>query len=97
MKRPRDPHLRFPLLESFARGYLHQDMPEEYGSLSAALRMFMSDMSAKERQAFKHELEMVGTESAGLKECNALLATLGSSWQFRTEQEVQAFLSAGQK
>ena len=88
---------RCPLLASFARGYLHQDMPEEHGSLSAALRNFRGEMSAKEHEAFQQELEIVSTESAGLKECNALLTDLGSSWQFLTEQEVQAFLTAARK
>ncbi len=90
-------HLRFPLLASFARGYLHQDMPEEHGSLSAALRSFMGDMSMKEREAFKHELEIVSAEKGNLIECNTLLADLGSSWQFQSEQEVQTFLSSARK
>jgi hypothetical protein len=89
--------LRFPMLASFARGYLHQDMPEEHGSLSAALRTFMADMSIKDRDEFKGELLVLSAENSGLLRLNTLLAELGSSWQFQTEQEVEAFFAAASK
>lgn len=45
----------FPALRSFLRGYLHQDMKDEYGSPEEAAREFCADASGDERAAVAKE------------------------------------------
>jgi hypothetical protein len=49
------PAAEFPALRSFLRGYLHQDMKDEYGSPEEAAREFCADASGDERAAVAEE------------------------------------------
>jgi hypothetical protein len=45
----------FPALRSFLRGYFHEDMADEYGTLDEAVRQFCQDADDKERKAVAGE------------------------------------------
>ena len=48
----------FPALRAFLRGYFHQDMKDEYGSLEEATRQFCEDADSAERKAVEKEIEI---------------------------------------
>jgi hypothetical protein len=54
-KKTPSPAAEFPALRSFLRGYLHQDMKDEYGSPEEAAREFCADASGDERAAVAEE------------------------------------------
>src|SRR5438874_7765185 len=45
----------FPALREFFRGYLHQDMNEEYASVAGAAKHFWNDADAEQREAVRQE------------------------------------------
>jgi hypothetical protein len=45
----------FPVLESFFRGYLHEDFVSEHGTPEGALRAWRMDASAKEKELLDRE------------------------------------------
>ena len=45
----------FPALRSFMRGYFHEDMADEYGSLVEAVRQFCEDADEPERKTVAGE------------------------------------------
>ena len=45
----------FPALRSFLRGYFHQDMADEYGTLDEAVRQFCEDADDQERKTVAGE------------------------------------------
>jgi hypothetical protein len=45
----------FPALRSFFRGYFHEDMADEYGSLEEAVRTFCEDADTNERKTVAGE------------------------------------------
>jgi hypothetical protein len=72
----------FPALRSFLRGYLHQDMADESGSVAKAVRQFCEDADADERRAVADEWTRFVTQTRGwpLQAINKALAEqLGSS------------------
>ena len=82
---------RYPQLEAFFCGYLHQDFPEEHGDLAGAVAAFRRDASQAERRAVKREWTAFRTESAGatLKATAGRLSReLGSGWTPRRRAEL---------
>jgi len=78
----------FPALRSFLRGYLHQDMKDEYGSPEEAAREFCSDASGEERAAVAAEWSrfLARTKDQPLDAINRILTgPLGSSYALTTE------------
>ena len=74
----------FPALREFLRGYLHQDMQEEYGSVEEAAKQFSRDADAEQRRAAAEEWKRLLAHLKGrpLAEFNrALTQQLGSSQQ----------------
>jgi hypothetical protein len=72
----------FPALRSFLRGYFHQDMKDEYGSLEEAVREFCADASTEEHAAVAKDWSrfIERTKSKSLEEINRILTgPLGSS------------------
>ena len=45
----------FPALRSFLRGYFHEDVADEYGSLEEAVRQFCEDADPPERKRVADE------------------------------------------
>jgi CdiI immunity protein len=78
----------FPALSSFLRGYLHQDMRDEYGSPQSAARAFWSDADEQERSSVAEQWTQFldRTEERPLSEVNRVLTvTLGSSYALTAE------------
>jgi hypothetical protein len=73
----------FSDLRSFLRGYLHQDMREEYGSPEAAAHEFCSDASGEERAAVAGQWAqfLAHTSGQSLEAINRILTgPLGSAY-----------------
>jgi hypothetical protein len=88
---------RYPLLHQFFRGYLHQDFPEEYGSIAGALRQYRSDAGEEEFTKFSNEWDQfladTGELSAG--DIDQILSLeLGGSWHVASRREVTRFTAA---
>jgi hypothetical protein len=78
----------FPELRSFLRGYLHQDMKDEYGSPEEAAREFCSDASGEERAAVADQWARFVNQTHGmpLDQVNRILTgPLGSSYALTAE------------
>ena len=66
----------FPALRSFLRGYFHEDMAEEYGTLEEAAAQFYEDADPDERKAVSSEWMrfLAQTEGRPLPAINKLLS-----------------------
>ena len=83
---------RYPQLEAFFCGYLHQDFPEEHGDLAGAVAAFRRDASPAERRAVKREWAAFRAETTGatLAVLGALLTRdLGGAWAPRRRSELE--------
>ncbi len=88
---------RYPLLHQFFRGYLHQDFPEEYGSIAGALRQYRTDAGEDEFSKFAGEWSSFLHETAELSAADIdqiLSSELGGSWHVASRREVQRFTAA---
>ena len=81
----------YSALTIFLRGYLHQDAAVEYGSPTAAARQFRRDADERETAIVHSELDRLLSQTASLPIFNLVrvLEHLGSSWHFRSRQEVE--------
>ena len=86
----------YSALTTFLRGYLHQDAAVEYGSPAAAARQFRRDADERETAIVHSELDRLlsETHSLPIAEFAAVLENLGSSWRFRSRQEVEQLRDA---
>ncbi len=78
----------FPVLRIFCRGYLHQDMKDEYGSSLEAVRAFCNESSPDERVALATEWArfMKQTKEMPHHQINKLFtSTLGSSYSLSAD------------
>ena len=78
----------FPALRSFMRGYFHEDMAEEYGTLEEAVRQFCEDADTDERKAVAGEWQRFLTRTKGLSlpAMNKILTEkLGSACRLQPE------------
>jgi hypothetical protein len=78
----------FPALRSFMRGYFHQDMADEYGTLDEAVRQFCEDADANERKTVADEWRRFVAQTKGqpLPEINKILTQkLGSACRLQSE------------
>ncbi len=83
----------FPALRSFLRGYLHQDMKDEYGSPAEAAREFCSDAGTEERAAVAAEWSRLMDQTKGqpLDAINRILTgPLGSSYSL-SDDDLKSF------
>jgi hypothetical protein len=55
----------FPALRSFLRGYFHEDMADEYGTLDEAVRQFCEDADTPERKTVSTEWHRFVTQTKG--------------------------------
>jgi hypothetical protein len=84
----------YPLVHKFFRGYLHQDFPEEYGSVAGAVRAFKQDVGANEYASFAeqwsqliNEIHDWPTSEIGI----VVSENLGASWNVTSRQELLSF------
>ena len=56
----------FPALRSFLRGYFHEDMVDEYGTLEEAARQFYEDADPEERRSVAGEWSRFLASTRGL-------------------------------
>ena len=47
----------YPLVHKFFRGYLHQDFPEQYGSVPGAVRAFKEDVGRNRVRYIRRTVE----------------------------------------
>jgi hypothetical protein len=93
----------YPVLRIFVRGYLHQDMKDEYGSALEAVKEFLGDSSPDERLALANDWARFVKQTKDLPthQINKLLTrTLGSSYSLggdELEQISQLLLRSKQK
>ncbi|MDT8067336.1 MAG: contact-dependent growth inhibition system immunity protein [Terriglobia bacterium] len=88
---------RYPLLHQFFRGYLHEDFPEEYGSVAGALRQYREDAGAEEFGRFAAEWNgfLDETREVGAGEIDRILSVdLGGSWHVASVREIARFTEA---
>ena len=83
---------KFPALRAFLRGYFHEDMKEEYGSLEEAVQQFREDADSGEWKTTAGEWKkfLEQTRGRSLAAMNRLLTQLGSAGVFRTAEELEA-------
>lgn len=80
----------YPDLRSFLRGYLHEDMKDEYGSPEEAAREFCSDASGEEHAAVAEQWSRFLAQTRGqtMEDINRILTgPLGSAYAL-TEEDV---------
>ena len=78
----------FPALRSFLRGYFHEEMAEEYGTLDEAVRQFCEDADAKERKTVASEWHrfVAQTKGQALSAINKILTErLGSACRLKPD------------
>jgi hypothetical protein len=78
----------FPALRSFLRGYFHEDMADEYGTLEEAVRQFCEDADTVERKTVSGEWHRFVTQTKGqpLPTINKILTDkLGSACRLQPE------------
>jgi hypothetical protein len=86
----------FPALREFLRGYLHQDMREEYASVASAVKHFWMDADAQQREFVREEWDRLTSQfkDRPLAELNrALTRELGSA-QLLEPADVKAISAA---
>jgi hypothetical protein len=81
----------FPALREFLRGYLHEDLEDEYGSPQGAAKQFVQDADQKQRAAAADEWSALlqRTRNFTLDQMNQALQQLGSAWTFGSLAEIQ--------
>lgn len=91
---------RYSLLHQFFRGYLHQDFPEEYGSIAGALRQYHADAGDSEFARFRREWEAFLAETGKLSasEIDRIFSEgFGGSWHVASRREIDRFTEAVKK
>lgn len=83
----------FPHLETFFRGYLHEDMEVEHGSVEAAFEAFLRDVPLADRAAVAAEGDRLAAaiEGLSLDRLRVLLtSTFRSAWHPARKAEVSS-------
>jgi hypothetical protein len=78
----------FPALRSFFRGYFHEDMADEYGTLEEAVRTFCEDADASERKTVAGEWNrfVAQTKGQSIATINKIMTEkLGSACRLQPE------------
>ncbi|MGB7436195.1 MAG: contact-dependent growth inhibition system immunity protein [Candidatus Acidiferrum sp.] len=90
--KPFDPS-DYPSLREFFPAYLHQDFNGEYGSATAAVKVFLADASGDEIVQVKEEWKTFRNALRGrpFQEVQAALRALGSAWVPETEAQFNEF------
>jgi len=78
----------FPALRSFFRGYFHEDMADEYGTLEEAVRTFCEDADTDERKTVAGEWNrfVAQTKGQSMTAINKIMTEkLGSACRLKPE------------
>jgi hypothetical protein len=78
----------FPALRSFFRGYFHEDMADEYGTLEEAVRTFCEDADTDERKTVTGEWTrfVAQTKGQSITAINKIMTEkLGSACRLKPE------------
>jgi hypothetical protein len=81
----------FPALSNFLKGYLHEDYPDEHGSLGAAVAAFVADADPSERQQLVRELESLTRRLSGRSPRSLrrfVTGDLGSRWEPKSRHQL---------
>lgn len=72
----------YPHLRAFLSGYLHQDFLLDHPTPADALRAFLAEASASERQAFRDDVRafLSAIDGAGWRDALEAFAGLGGAW-----------------
>jgi CdiI immunity protein len=83
---------KFPALQEFFSGYLHEDFVDEYGSAAGAARAFCGDASPDEAAQASDEWKRLREILAGspILELQSALQKLGGAWRPLDWEEFQA-------
>jgi hypothetical protein len=78
----------FPALRSFLRGYFHEDMADEYGTLEEAVRQFQEDADPSEWKTTANDWKrfVAATKGQSLSAVNQALTKLGSACSMTAEE-----------
>jgi hypothetical protein len=79
----------YPVLQTFCRGYLHQDLPLDHGSAPEAARAFMRDAEPAERRRLAAEWVKLTRAAGTVRALAQALKALGASWTPRTRAEAR--------
>lgn len=87
---------RFPHLRAFLDGYLHQDFTLDHKTPGAALRAFMSDASAQERDALRQDWRafLNACDGVSWRDLRAAFSHLGGAWQPGSRSALLALFEA---
>lgn len=90
---------RFPALQQFFGGYMHEDFVEEHGSPEGALRAFQADADDDERRRLRAEAKKLleTVEDEELETVRERLTTLGAKWTPRSRAALVRWLKAAAK
>jgi hypothetical protein len=86
-----------PALVDFARGYLHEDYLEEYGSLAAAANAYVSEATPRDVARLRRDLELLieASREWPIARLREFVATeLGSAWRPVTRKDLTLLLQA---
>ncbi len=101
MKKPTNRWVtRYKLLNQFFRAYLHQDFPEEYGSVAGALRQYRKDAGEADFRTFAAEWSEFVSEVRDFPSDEVrrvLLEDFGASWTLTSRHELDVFTEAMKK
>jgi hypothetical protein len=84
---------QYSALRDFLRGYLHEDFPEEYGTLAVVVRDFKHQADWDAAALVAHQFHNFITEHQGepIEEVNKDLVRLGSAYEFVDWDELLEF------
>lgn len=87
---------RFPHLSAFLSGYLHQDFTLDHKTPADALRAFLADANAEERDALRRDWRSFLDASGGLqwRYMRAAFSRLGGAWQPGSRSALLALFEA---
>lgn len=84
---------QYPEIHAFVRGYLHEDVVEEYGSPAQAAKNYRAGAGQHRLQQMKSEWARFLAINTDVKTANAALQHLGSAWQFSSMDEIRGMAS----
>jgi hypothetical protein len=84
---------QYSALRDFLRGYLHEDFPEEHGTLANAIRDFKYHADWDLAALVAHQFHNFITEHQGepIEDVNQALSRLGSAYAFLSWDELLEF------
>jgi hypothetical protein len=84
----------FPMLSQFVAGYLHEDFVQVHSTPAGAMRAFLADASAAERDQLRQEATrfLSAASTRPWPEVASAFHRLGGAWSPRTRAELASLL-----